>query len=263
MARKTVDNPDQPLRDAEDTAYHAFREWPVLLMLRQKELAAHLGQANLVSTDGDTATAINTITPEPAIEQTPPSQADETPTPPAPPANRNTAVPLPVPAASAAAQPTQLALTQIEWRGGTQARVKGINTAVAREYADLMKSGVQFPPIVVYHDGQKYWPADGFHRAAAVHLNGGNTISVEVYHGSRRDAILYGITANKGHGLRYSNEDKRNAIRLLLADPDCAAWSDREIARHCGVDHKTVGVIRKAWAQRPAKADLEQQQATA
>jgi hypothetical protein len=37
------DGPDreQPLREMEDTTYHAYREWPVLLMIRAKDLAAH------------------------------------------------------------------------------------------------------------------------------------------------------------------------------------------------------------------------------
>lgn len=40
MPKKDTERADQPLRDTEDAAYHAFREWPVLLVLRQKELAA-------------------------------------------------------------------------------------------------------------------------------------------------------------------------------------------------------------------------------
>ena len=31
---------DNPLRETEQAAYHAYREWPVLLVLRLKELAA-------------------------------------------------------------------------------------------------------------------------------------------------------------------------------------------------------------------------------
>ncbi len=40
MPKKDTERADQPLRDTEEAAYHAFREWPVLLVLRQKELAA-------------------------------------------------------------------------------------------------------------------------------------------------------------------------------------------------------------------------------
>ncbi len=31
-----------PFQAMEEVAYHAYREWPILLVMRQKELAAHL-----------------------------------------------------------------------------------------------------------------------------------------------------------------------------------------------------------------------------
>lgn len=40
MAKTASRHADQPLRETEQAAYHAYREWPVLLMLRLKELAA-------------------------------------------------------------------------------------------------------------------------------------------------------------------------------------------------------------------------------
>lgn len=39
MSKKTTASPFQAL---EEEAYHAFREWPVWLVLRERELAAHL-----------------------------------------------------------------------------------------------------------------------------------------------------------------------------------------------------------------------------
>ena len=39
----------------EEQAYHAFREWPLWLALRQKELAAHLQQAEAPANTTDTA----------------------------------------------------------------------------------------------------------------------------------------------------------------------------------------------------------------
>ncbi len=41
MSKADPSRPDQPLRETEQAAYHAFREWPILLVLKQKELAAH------------------------------------------------------------------------------------------------------------------------------------------------------------------------------------------------------------------------------
>ena len=53
MAKETTAQPDQALRETEAAAYHAFREWPLLLVMRQKELAALQAP-----TAGSTATAI-------------------------------------------------------------------------------------------------------------------------------------------------------------------------------------------------------------
>lgn len=46
MPKKTPETGDHPLRETEDAAYHAFREWPVFLVLRQKTLEAHQKPAN-------------------------------------------------------------------------------------------------------------------------------------------------------------------------------------------------------------------------
>ncbi len=34
--------PESPFQALEEEAYHAFREWPVWLVLRERELDAHL-----------------------------------------------------------------------------------------------------------------------------------------------------------------------------------------------------------------------------
>jgi hypothetical protein len=39
MPKPDPNQADQPLRETEHAAYHAYREWPVLLILRLKELA--------------------------------------------------------------------------------------------------------------------------------------------------------------------------------------------------------------------------------
>jgi hypothetical protein len=39
VPKKTTESPFQAL---EEEAYHAFREWPVWLVLRERELDAHL-----------------------------------------------------------------------------------------------------------------------------------------------------------------------------------------------------------------------------
>jgi hypothetical protein len=69
-------------------------------------------------------------------------------------------------------------------------------------------------------------------------------IEADVRPGSRRDAVLFSAGANASHGLRRTNDDKRRAVLILLDDAEWGAWSDREIARRCGVDNKTVSSLR-------------------
>jgi len=65
-------------------------------------------------------------------------------------------------------------------------------------------------------------------------------IAADVRQGTRRDAILHSVGANAAHGLRRTSEDKRRAVKTLLADPEWHEWSESEIARRCAVSHTTV-----------------------
>lgn len=73
----------------------------------------------------------------------------------------------------------------------TQSRVK-INPKVVGEYAEAMKRGDKFPPLIVYknRDG-KLVPADGFHRASAAIEADLKGFDVEVRQGTEWDALLY------------------------------------------------------------------------
>jgi len=139
-----------------------------------------------------------------------------------------------------------LPLASINWKGNTQVRVKGVNEDTVSRYVEDMLRGVEFPPIVVFYDGKCYWPADGFHRGNAAHRAGLSDIYAEVRQGTQRDALLYGIWANRQHGVSLSNADKRAVVLRLLTDPETGGWSDHRIAREVGVDHKTVGNYRRS-----------------
>ena len=136
-----------------------------------------------------------------------------------------------------------LPVSQIRRDGGTQVRIAQ-NQFTIDEYAEKMVAGAIFPPVVVFFDGSEYWLADGFHRINAAIQAGIEHINVDIKEGDKRDALLYAVGANSSHGLRRTNEDKRNAVLLLLNDPEWVEWSDREIAKACCVDHKFVGKIR-------------------
>lgn len=151
-----------------------------------------------------------------------------------------------------------LKLDQIRTDGGTQARA-GLDEATVAEYAETwqtlsyQQNGFdRMPPIVVYHDGEAYWLADGFHRVAAYRrflMDGkpsasAHALNAEVKQGTRRDAVLYACGANAAHGLRRTTADKRRAVETLLRDEEWRQWSDRKIADACAVDHKTVAGVR-------------------
>lgn len=138
-----------------------------------------------------------------------------------------------------------IALSLISIDGGTQSRV-AISDDVVTEYAEKMGGDVGLPPIVVFHDGSHYWLADGFHRFMAAKRIGLTEMDADVQAGTRRDAVLFAAGANTSHGLPRTNADKRRAVEMLLNDAEWAQWSDREIARRCGVHHVFVGDMRKS-----------------
>jgi hypothetical protein len=152
-----------------------------------------------------------------------------------------------------------IALDLIRTDGGTQAR-SGLDLATVAEYAETwqdlsyQQNGLsRMPPIVVYHDGDQYWLADGFHRVAAYKqfLEHGKpsasprALNAEVRAGTRRDAVLHACGANASHGLRRTNADKRRAVETLLRDDEWRQWSDRKIADACAVSDKTVAAVRQ------------------
>ena len=138
-----------------------------------------------------------------------------------------------------------LPIDSIRLDGDTQPRAE-VSPSVAGEYAEAMLEGDEFPPVVVFHDGEDYWLADGFHRLAAAKSLESDTIAADVRQGSVRDAVLYGCGANATHGLRRSNADKRRSVLRLLRDAEWSQWSDREIARKCTVGNELVSRLRRS-----------------
>ncbi|KUK95984.1 MAG: putative streptomycin biosynthesis operon possible regulatory protein [Methanothrix harundinacea] len=137
----------------------------------------------------------------------------------------------------------ELALSLITLDADLQPRVM-MDQATIDEYADEMKSGETFPPITVFDDGDKKWLADGWHRYLAAQKTGLEEINVDLRVGSRRDALLFSISANARHGLRRTRDDKRRSIMALLSDPEWSELSDRELAKLAGVTHPTIAKYR-------------------
>jgi hypothetical protein len=135
-------------------------------------------------------------------------------------------------------------LRTIRIDGGTQSRVE-LNAAALADYTQALRDGQELPPIVVFFDGADNWLADGFHRYHAYREDKRASIPADVHKGTVRDAILFSVGANGAHGLRRTNDDKRKSVMTLLADDVWSNWSDREIAKACGVTQPFVSSIRK------------------
>jgi transposase-like protein len=144
----------------------------------------------------------------------------------------------------------KLPLRKIRLDGGTQTRAR-INDDIIEEYAQDMRDGAQFPPLVVFHDGKHHWLGDGFHRyGAALHLKL-DSIECEVRQGTLADAQWYSFSVNQAHGLRRTNEDKARAVKAALRHSP--QRSNLEIARHVGVSDETA---RKYRAELEAAGEI-------
>lgn len=138
----------------------------------------------------------------------------------------------------------KLKLKQIRTDGGTQAR-KSLDQNIVTSYAEYMKEGAIFPPVIVFHDGSEYWLADGFHRYFARKANGELEIECDVKQGTKREAQLFAFGINNDRGLSMSSEDIREIIIRMLKDEEWGKWSDEKIANIVKVSRITVFRVRK------------------
>lgn len=136
----------------------------------------------------------------------------------------------------------QVQISDIRIDGGTQSRAS-INPQIVSDYAEAIKAGDVFPPVVVFFDGADYWLADGFHRYEAHASAGSDALRVDLRQGTRRDAVLFSVGANALHGLRRTNDDKRRAVLTLLNDAEWQKWPQTKIAHACGVSQQFVSKV--------------------
>jgi len=134
---------------------------------------------------------------------------------------------------------------------GLQTR-DGLAKSVVKEYAETLQSGGKLPPVEVIRENRPdedgsvrpiYYLVDGYHRIDAAKRCKRTVIDAEVTDGTFTDAVRRVIKANAAHGLRRSNADKRNALKM--------AWDHRQelfggepsnqvLAEACGVSDRTV-----------------------
>lgn len=142
----------------------------------------------------------------------------------------------------------KLNILNIRTDGGTQPRLE-LDQAMVKDYAEKMRDGIVFPPIIVFHDGSEYWLADGFHRYFATKSNALTTIEAEVKQGTLRDAMLFAWSANNRHGKPPKPEDIRAIIRKMFEDEEWSKWSNVQIAKQLEVSVSTVQRLRVAYQE--------------
>jgi hypothetical protein len=109
------------------------------------------------------------------------------------------------------------------------------------DYLESIAEGIEFPRILVFYDGIKYWLADGFNFFQAAQQSNLKTLPVEIRRGTERDAKLHSLQELSQHGVKYY---KRLAILTLLQDSEWGKWSDLEIANFCNVRIEQVTYLR-------------------
>lgn len=124
---------------------------------------------------------------------------------------------------------------------GTQVRA-AIHEPTVADYADRLGEGVTFPAVVLFHDGNRYYLADGFHRVMAHRRAGRLAIDAEVRAGTREDALWFALGANKANGQRLTEQDKRHA--LLAAFHVWPERSARVVAEQIGCSSTYASRIR-------------------
>ena len=87
-----------------------------------------------------------------------------------------------------------------------------LDSEVLADYTQTWLDGGKLPAVKVMQQGNDYWLYDGFHTIESAKRARLKTITAEVEQGTLRDAILASVGVNADHGLRRSNQTKRNAV---------------------------------------------------
>ena len=106
-------------------------------------------------------------------------------------------------------------LEDITVSSGTQVR-QSINEDVVENYAERMREGAEFPPVVLFSDGTQTVIGDGYHRVCAATREGFIDIEADVRTGTRQDALWYALGANASNAAQMTPQDKRHAVEMAL-----------------------------------------------
>jgi hypothetical protein len=85
---------------------------------------------------------------------------------------------------------------------------------VLENYVQLLVDGTTFPPVTVFRTDDQLLLADGFHRWHAHNVLQTEIIAADISDGTRRDALLYSLSANAKHGLPRGQHDFGRAYEI-------------------------------------------------
>ncbi|QIS10673.1 MULTISPECIES: ParB/RepB/Spo0J family partition protein [Nocardia] len=124
---------------------------------------------------------------------------------------------------------------------GGALRVRAENCAHTRVLAN---TETELPPILVHRGTMQL--IDGAHRLQAAKSKGARVIRARFFDGTEQEAFVLAVRANIAHGMPLTTVDRKAAaLRIMRMYP---LWSDRKIAEVTGLDHKTVGAVRRQSA---------------
>jgi ParB-like chromosome segregation protein Spo0J len=116
----------------------------------------------------------------------------------------------------------------------------------------LASTGGDWPPLLVRRSDLVV--VDGLHRLAAAVELGLRTTCAVMFDGSSEEALVEAIRANVAHGLPLTLKERKKAALQLLSIR--GEWSDRMVARICGVSGSTIGLLRASAESGPASAEI-------
>lgn len=148
-----------------------------------------------------------------------------------------------------------LPMSLVELSGGTQQRP--LDQSTVDKYVELMRDGLDFPPVEIIFDGKVHWLWDGFHRYRAHQLLERKEIRANVEVGNKRDAVWYSLGANATHGLPRPYGSLKAIVMTVLNDKAWSLKSDDEIARHVHCTRQYVHALRFPEAVNSLQTDPE------
>lgn len=134
--------------------------------------------------------------------------------------------------------------------------------SVVREYTLLVANGHAMPPVLLVRlrnmdAGERLLLVDGFHRFHAYcHAGATHIPALIVEHCGEAEAFALALKANANHGLQRSEADKRHLVQAMLARPEYAHLSSRDLEPLCGVSHNTICRYRRRTRLAQAPASL-------